>query len=125
MTRKLTIYVPASEDTLGIKPGSAIVGDGEGRAKQRPRVDADSPTNELWIDIYFEGNLYGAANITSFEDMLRHAADRLVDHYPTAARRRVPAKDLHAVGWWHYPDDPPAITDPDRLAAWRRLAGAA
>lgn len=38
-----------------------------------------------WLKVYFEGNLYGAENLKSFEQRVMHAAQRCVHGYPTVA----------------------------------------
>lgn len=87
---ELVVYVPASPQMaaqLGIAAGSGIVG------------SPVSPGGRVMVD--FEGNLYGAANIVTFADRVRHAADRHATGYPTVARRFVPAESLTAIGSYH------------------------
>lgn len=106
----LTVYVPATEDTLGIKPGSGIVGSPVGGTPPRVRID-------------FEGNIHHAVNIVTYEDRLLHAAGRHTWNegrgYPTVARQWVRAELLHAVGTydantWRVVE----ITDREALDAW-------
>lgn len=85
---EIDVYVPniaASDglrrDTVGIDPGSGIVGRASG-------------PNHLLID--YEGNRFGAANIVTYADRVAHAADRQVRGYPTLARRVVRCE-----AFWH------------------------
>lgn len=118
----LTIYVPASEDALGIRPGSGIVGSPVEvpPALQPVIVLADEPAR-LRVD--YEGNLHNAVNIVTWEDRLKHAAGRHVWNdgrgYPTVARMWVEADKLHAVGsydtnTWRVVE----ITDQAAVDAW-------
>lgn len=51
---------------------------------------------EGMLDVYYEGNLYGASNIKTFEDRAYHAWDRMCMKYPTTARMRLPVEDVVA-----------------------------
>lgn len=44
--------------------------------------------------IYYEGNLYGAENLTRYEDRIKQAAMRAVTHYPTVAMSGVLEKNI-------------------------------
>lgn len=84
----LKVYVPnkIGRSSLGfIHAGSAIVSKG-------------FEDSEGYIEVYYEGNIYGASNIRSFEDKASHAADRLAKRYPTIARRKVLKSHLTEVG---------------------------
>lgn len=103
----LSIYVPApaSYAELTIAPKSGIVG--------VPSSDGK------WVRAYFEGNLYGAENMQTWEEKLLHAADRLMQNYPTTAVRLFPADQLAEVGTY----DGAAkrvveITDQQALDGW-------
>jgi hypothetical protein len=51
--------------------------------------------------IYYEGNLYGAENLTRYEDRIKQAAMRAATHYPTMAMSGVleeNIKDFTMVG---------------------------
>ncbi|HEY1292858.1 MAG TPA: hypothetical protein VGJ60_07265 [Chloroflexota bacterium] len=116
----LTIYVPAGEDTLGIKPGSGIVGSSEPTSSSIVQGLA-AAMDRVRID--YEGNLHGAVNIVTWEDRVKHAAGRHVWNegrgYPTVARRWVEPEKLHAVGT--YDTDTWSIveiTDLAAVAAW-------
>src|SRR4051812_17483330 len=78
-TSPVNIYVPAVGSMLEreVAAGSGIVG-----ARTVPE-DPESP-----VLVYYEGNLYGAANIVTWADRVYHAADRLLWQgrgYPTRA----------------------------------------
>ena len=118
----LTVYVPASEDTLGIKPGSAIVG-------SHPNCtcggdDPNCPSHEV-VRIDYEGGLYGSSNMNSYEDCLLHAADRHVWNqgrgYPTVARMHVPTDKLHRVGFYDPVFHQLVVDDHPALDAWKSL----
>jgi hypothetical protein len=100
---ELVIFVPASPEVRAVvRPGSAIVG----------RRDDNGQ-----VLIYFEGNVYGY--MTDFDEMLLHAADRLVSRYPTVARAVVGASELAEVGYYDYGAFSAEITDQPALDAWR------
>lgn len=83
--RSYRIYVPApgplSRSTIW--PGSGIVG------------EAVSPTQ---LEIYYEGNLYGAINMRTWADRVYQAAARRRERAPTVARMIVRRDDYVAVG---------------------------
>lgn len=69
-----TIYIP--NPVLGVRyrhiaPGSGIVG---------------VATEHGGAVLHFEGNLYGAENLMTYEERVRQAAGRLFQRYPTVAR---------------------------------------
>jgi hypothetical protein len=87
---KIAVFVPASTTVpfaALVAAGSAIVGPAEGS-------EADQVT------VYYEGNLYGAANVKTYADRARLAAGRLAASYPTIARAVVPRPALLQVGWF-------------------------
>lgn len=59
---------------MTIAPGSGIV------AAQK----------EGMFHIHYEGNLYGAENLRTWEERLLHAAGRAYQNYPTTARMAMP-----------------------------------
>jgi hypothetical protein len=114
----LTLYVPAPSSHLNqtIDAGAAIVGE--------PLISDDSnranrqAADEDWIVIYYEGNRYGS--MRDFDEMVLHAADRLVTGYPTIARSWVLPDDLVAVGTVDRNTRTiVSITDEPALLAWR------
>lgn len=83
------IFVPKEGTNLGIHPGSGIVAAID---------DAAART----VVIYFEGNLYGASNLSDFESRVNQAAGRQAQRYPTIARMVAPREDLIEVGRFDY-----------------------
>lgn len=81
------IYIPVAGSYAenAIAPGSGIVG----------YVDPDFPDT---ITVYFEGNLYGASNLNTWEARLHQAAGRMQARYPTTAKALLPPTDLVHVG---------------------------
>jgi hypothetical protein len=103
----LDLYAPApgARSLRHVRPGSAIVG--------RPRPDDPSR-----VRVSYEGNLYDAENLRTYEDRVRCAAGRLVAGYPTVATAVVPAGDLRRIGAYHYATDTVALDDPLPPSAW-------
>lgn len=58
----------------------------------------DHPRDSESVKVYFEGNVYGFANIRGFEDCAMLAASRLCASYPTIAMRVIPSAALARVG---------------------------
>lgn len=67
--------------------------------------------------VYFEGNRYGASNLQTFEERVRCAAGRLVQHYPTVARGQFARADFTPVGLLSEAFGL-TITDAAAVAAW-------
>jgi len=84
-----------------IRRGSGVVA--------RPGVD-----REVRVD--YEGNLYGAAELVTFEARVRHAAGRLREQYPTVARGTFPRHTFTVVGTLD--GDSLLITDRATVSAW-------
>lgn len=91
-TYPLVLFVPASfvpgqviaaGDLAGVLPGSAIVG---------------VPGTPPYVEVAFEGNVYGAVNLTRFVERAASAAWRLWTDAPTVARRTVSPASLVSVG---------------------------
>jgi hypothetical protein len=84
--REMVLYLPSGGDpaTADIVRGSAIVG--------RPRFGSEKVT------VYFEGAIYDQENVRTLADRATQAAGRMIEHYPTVARRVVPCDALLAVG---------------------------
>lgn len=105
------IYVPESDHSnmvlADIKKGSAIVG------------EMASSCDPL-VEIYYEGNLYGAVNLQRFEDRVLCAAGRMRENYPTAACGMVPDSTLREVGSFNYDTKVLTIIDQPALDAWVR-----
>lgn len=90
------LYVPAPDFRASeagrnfagsLAPGTAIVGG-----------PAGAPYDVGRVHVCYEGNLYGAVNLKTFDARASTAADRLKTGYPTVARALVEAGDLVAVG---------------------------
>ena len=86
------LFIPTKDANLGIAPGSAIIA----------AVDQTGPDRVL---IHFEGNLYGAENLKTYESRIRQAAGRQVDRYPTTAKMVVARDQLVEVGRYDYAND--------------------
>lgn len=84
---EIGIFVPRPGTIMAthLKPGSAVVG-----------VDI-GPIPDSTI-VYYEGNLYGAANLHSYAAKLKHALGRMRAGYPTTAKALVGREDLVRVG---------------------------
>lgn len=103
--RTLSLYVPAAGTETPIVRGSAIVG------KEYPDG----------IDVWFEGNIHGYANLQLFEDRVKSAAWRAFDRYPTNAKATFNSSELVAVGTVTVaPNHQVAIsiTDDDAVVSW-------
>ena len=110
--RHLAVYVPSRTNPFsvaarGLVPGSAIVG--------RLPLSGDAPG---WLIVYYEGNRHRAENIVTFADRAYHAADRLVQDYPTTAWALVPAVALVTVGSFDLRTRTVSLSDEAALAAW-------
>lgn len=104
--RSATVYVPAGTgELLGIDPRSGIVG---------------QPVANGFVEVYFEGNRFGASNIVTFADRCHHAADRMWESYPTIARKTVPASLLEEAGTFTegHGVDPADVKHTLRLVRW-------
>ena len=86
MKREIVVFLPASDHSAiaEIAAGSAVVG--------RPEPGSDD------VEIYFEGNVHDAVNMTTLADRAVHASGRMLQAYPTVARKTVPRDALIAVG---------------------------
>ena len=83
---KFTVYIPRKNSRLAdiVFPSSAIV---------KSRLISDTS-----VMVYYEGNVYGAENIKTFEDKCSLAAGRAKDRYPTTALTIVPLEEVIDVG---------------------------
>lgn len=99
----VNVYVPkpGALSLNDVHPGSALVG-------------TPHPNGRVTVD--FEGNLYGAVNLGTYEERLLHAADRHRTSYPTVARRYVPEDDVILVGT--YDTDTKQLVHDDSPAFW-------
>jgi len=106
----IAIFVPRRPVDPGsplehIVAGSGIVGTPnpvEAMAADRmsfaERMLNDEPLALVLID--YEGNLYGAVGLDTYEGRVRRAYERHVSRYPTVARMLVPAAELVQIGWY-------------------------
>jgi hypothetical protein len=87
MSHAIYAYVPQPDTILArmIDPRSGIVGrpDGHGR-----------------INLYYEGNRFGAENVRTYADRCAIAAGRLQENYPTIARSLVDLTNVRRIGTW-------------------------
>lgn len=83
--QNLDVFIPADISCSDIARGSGIAG-----------IPATSP--DEMITVYFEGNLYGAENLTSYESRIALAAGRCLESYPTIAKTMLPQSELIKVG---------------------------
>jgi len=56
------------------------------------------PNEQGWVLVYYEGNLYDAANVVTYADRAMFAYWRMRDRYPTVARRAVRVDDIQQIG---------------------------
>jgi translation initiation factor IF-1 len=101
-----TIYVPADAQkmtAIGPVRGSAIVG---------------GPPRDGKVVIYYEGNLYDAVNLRTFEERVRQAASRKHHLAPTSAILLIDEGDLVAVGVHNYELNRNRIDNKAALDAW-------
>jgi hypothetical protein len=110
MPNRLAVFVPASPTSplaTRIARGSGIVGPAESYAAGTISVD-------------YEGAVYGQANLVTYADRVRHAADRQLQSYPTVARCVVPRSDLRQVGWFDPDSNTITLLDDaeEALAPW-------
>lgn len=107
--RVLSVLVPRPGTPAGgrIDPGSGV-------------VTADATTER--VQVYYEGNRYGAENLRTFEARVFHAAGRLASRYPTVACGVYDRADFAVVGTCTFSADwrlrDLVVTDAPRLAEW-------
>lgn len=100
------VFVPATDDTFGIDPKSAIVAGVSQRGQER-------------TTIHFEGNRFRAENMTAFVDRCLHAAGRASTRYPTIARISVPTSAMRRVAGYDLAGNRLTdVSDAPALAAW-------
>lgn len=110
--KELLVLVPKPGTPAGltIDHGSGVVCDPESDAKGR-------------VQVYFEGNRFGA-DMRTFGERVLHAAGRLDKNYPTIARGVFDKTDFDQVGTFSYSEDwkQTAIDITDRTAVDRWTA---
>lgn len=87
MSNHVNVYVPVKSDQSTIAKGSGIVGE---------------PVSDGKINIFFEGNIYGAENLKTFEDRVYMAASRFASCAPTVARGVFDQKDFIEIGVYDF-----------------------
>lgn len=106
--REVAVYIPTPGAGTAIDAGSGIVG---------------RFTSGHHLEVYYEGNRFGAVNIVTFADRVYHAADRMESSYPTSARGVFPAFDFEHVGTL-MPDRVQLLPDGGKLTRLARWIGA-
>jgi hypothetical protein len=87
----LYLYLPAGGAVIHhVHAGSAIVSSSPGSGDPDER-----------IVVYFEGNIYGGDALRRFADRVLHAADRLIQDYPTVATAVFRRGELFEVAYFH------------------------
>lgn len=87
--RPIGVFIPRDHETepfCGLLKGTAIVSD-------------RSLLSGGLIEVYYEGNKYGACNLLHFEDKALCAVGRLILRYPTVAKMLVKPESLKQVGY--------------------------
>lgn len=99
------------------KPGTMaghLIDAGSGIVAARPVTER--------VEVYFEGNRFGADNLGRFAERVRCAAGRLAMRYPTIAREVLPLHEFVEVGTFTFNGDwsqmDLAITDQPTLDRW-------
>jgi hypothetical protein len=95
MDGPVAVYVPADGHLPMIARGSGIVG--QPYVGDRPLIHGGR-----MVRIYFEGRIYGQANLVTFADRVYHAADRMAQRYPTVATLVVQETELVKVGLFEH-----------------------
>lgn len=111
MIQTFNLHVPARPGSLisrTIAKGSAIVSDSE--------VPHQNGLGGFLI--YYEGNIYGAANMVRYVERALSAAGRMRERYPTAAMMSAAAVDLKQIGTFHYPSRTLSICDGEAFREW-------
>lgn len=110
MELEVLVPKPGTPAALTIDSGSGIVTDATKIAER--------------IEVYFEGNRFGAVNLRTFEERVKQAAGRLQQRYPTIARGFYAPSEFESVGTYTFSDDWKetrlAITNQEALDAWCR-----
>lgn len=96
---EFTIYIPKPNTYLHrmLKKGSAVI-----KSKM---------VGEGMVKVYYEGNIYNAVNIRTYEDRCMLAAGRARDNYPTTSFMAVPEYDLIEAGTYNINDNKVSIKE--------------
>jgi len=120
LNRMVMVLVPkpGTRASRNIDPGSGVV---TLAAYWRSAADTDR------VLVYYEGNRYGAVNLTTFEERVLQAAGRLDKRYPTIAKGAWPAIEFDVVGTFSFSEDWRAhrldVTDAALVARWCAAGG--
>jgi hypothetical protein len=115
--RELLVLVPKPDSiaALTIDRGSGIVCD-------PLTVMSGAVSGDEMIDVYYEGNRYGAINMRTFSERVKQAAGRLQQRYPTVAHGAFLRSEFAVVGTYRFENDWSSqeltITDGERLLEW-------
>jgi len=108
---RVRLYIPklATPAAVIIKAKSAIVGVPSGDTER--------------VEIYYEGNVNGACNLTRFAERCQCAFGRLATNYPTVAHMMASRNDLEPVGFFYPQEKIVAITDVEKFKHWLGIEG--
>lgn len=122
---ELGVYVPNEAENVKsggpptrsrlsrVTRGSGIAAFAEQPAQEDERL---SIVPHMTVD--YEGNLYKAENLATWEQRVLHAAQRHVEKYPTTARVFVPVASLVRVGTFFCQTSGIDVTDRPALDRW-------
>ena len=110
-TNELPIFVPTPDEMerTSLAPGSAIIG--------IKYVDEE----RTQVLCYYEGNIYNACNMETFEDKCMFAAARGVQKAPTVAFSVFPIESLKQVGVYDYTAFNAHVTDTEAVEEWEAI----
>lgn len=97
MEERMKIVVPDPNSRLAkeVLPGSGVVS----------RLG-----REGWCTVYYEGNKYGAPDLATWEQRVKHAWGRATESYPTTAMQGARVEDVIVVG---------EVDEDGELSVWR------
>lgn len=97
------VFIPAPGVLTDVAPGSGVVGQ----------------AGDERFTLYYEGNLYGAANVVTWADRTFMAAGRMLTKYPTTARCAVDPDHVILVGHLDPETGTITVTEPSsELTTW-------
>ena len=111
----IAVYVPVSKVIVGSQPAKLPI------AAKSGVVGRPSDISPLAVDLWYEGNLYGAVNLGRYVERVRQAAGRMEQNYPTVAHMTAAEFMVVQVGEYDAEADEVLVTDPTRLAAWLEI----